>query len=101
MISLSEFIPMLVLAVISDFLELAGSLFLLIPAVGIAFWLPAYIFGLIISTILGIWIYIIGAKMFWDISMSIADSITGGILPLRTIGIVLTYITSKRKKQIK
>jgi len=86
---------MLLLSIVADISEIVGGFCLGVPFLGIIFWSLAYIFGLVISLILGLWIFLKGARIFWTLSMSIIDLISGGILPARTLGIILTYLSSK------
>jgi len=96
MISFIEFIFMLLLAIGADILEIIATFCLPIPVIGIVFWAFVYFFGLIISLILNLWIFLKGAKIFWNFSMSIIDGISTGFLPARTLGIILTYLVSKK-----
>jgi len=96
MISFIEFIFMLLLAVGTDILEIIATFCLPIPVIGIVFWGFTYFFGLIISLILNLWIFLKGAKIFWNFSMSVIDGISTGFLPARTLGIILTYLISKK-----
>ena len=96
MISSIEFIFMLILAIGADILEIIGFFSLGLPAIGLVFWGFTYFFGFIISLILNLWIFLKGARIFWNLSMSIIDAISGSFLPARTLGIILTYFASKK-----
>jgi len=96
MISFIEFVFMLLLAIGADILEMIATFCLGLPAIGVILWAFAYFFGLVISLVLNLWIFLKGAKVFWNLSFSIIDGISAGFLPARTIGIILTYFISKR-----
>lgn len=100
MISSFDFFFMLLLAIGADLCELIGGFSLGIPGLGVIVWFGFYLIGLIVSFILNLWIFLKGARIFWMIAFSIVDLLSGGILPARTLGIILTYLLSKSKLPI-
>ncbi len=97
-ISFIEFIFMLSLALIGDFTEILGVLCLALPYVGAMLWFFCYLWGGVVSLILNLWIFLKGAKIFWNLSLSLADALVGGLLPLKTLGIIITYYLASKSK---
>ena len=100
MISSIDFFFMLLLAIGADVCEVIGGLSLGIPGLGVIVWFGFYLIGLIISFILNLWIFLKGARIFWMIALSIVDLLSGGVLPARTLGVIVTYLLSKNKLPI-
>ncbi|HDM31749.1 MAG TPA: hypothetical protein ENG32_00020 [bacterium] len=100
MISSIDFFFMLLLAIGADVCEVIGGFSLGIPGLGIIVWFGVYLIGLIISFILNLWIFLKGARIFWMIALSIVDLLSGGVLPARTLGVIVTYLLSKSKLPI-
>jgi len=97
MISSFDLFFMLLLAIGADFCEVIGGFSLGIPGLGMVLWFGFYLIGLIASFILNLWIFLKGVRIFWMIALSIVDFLSGGVLPARTLGVIVTYLLSKSK----
>lgn len=100
-ISLPESIIVVLLAASADAFEIVAALIAAVPVVGLVVWLMAFSFGIFVSVIIIIWSLLKGARgsfvvkyatrrLIALIGGAILDALTGGILPMRTIVLIIT-----------
>lgn len=107
-ISLPEIILVVSIAALADTLEILAAMALGVPVVGQVFFGASYIFGLCVSGILALWALLKGTassayvkKMITVITGSTLDELTGGILPLRTITLIIAIMIHNRAEKVK
>jgi hypothetical protein len=86
-------------AFLADAAEILGAFVLAVPLIGIVLWIMMAAFGLFSSAVIAIWLFSRGAsygiarrairKVIIYLGGSAADALTGGMLPLRTVSLLL------------
>lgn len=96
-IHIPEIILIVMVALSADLAEILGFVVITIPIVGIVIFALLYFFGLLASGTVILWSFLRGgintkrsAKRIVTVLLSSSgDAVSGGVLPLRTVGIVV------------